>query len=250
MQTPARGFDDFTEAAYAGCVRMARQRWRFIRFTDVPCDGRVVLWRHDVDLSPHRALRLARIEADEGVTSTFFIHLHSEFYNALERQVADIFRRIAGLGHEIGLHFDPNFHRESIQSREDIERLLKSEAAVIESLSDQPVRAFSFHNPDVGPWLAYDDDVLGGLRSAYGRTIKRDFQYCSDSNGYWRFRRLQDVLADESIEKLHVLTHPGWWQVEAMSPKARVLRCIQGRASAVQAGYEKLLADNNRVDLE
>ena len=54
--------------------------------------------------------------------------------------------------------------------------------------------------------------------------------YVSDSNGYWRFERLPEVLAAGAHERLHVLTHPEWWQEEAMSPRERILRCIAGRA--------------------
>ena len=242
-------YNDFTEDAYARHLRKARAHWRFAAFSEAPHQGRVILWRHDVDISPHRALRLAQMEAEAGVRATYFLHPHSSFYSLLESSVAAIFRKIASLGHEIGLHFDPGFHGNVLQSREQLEGLLRFEASLLESAFDFRVGAFSFHNPDVGPWLSHDDDMIAGLHNAYGRGIKSAFRYVSDSNGYWRFDRLQDVLDDTSVEKLHVLTHPVWWQSEPMSPRQRVMRCIEGRANNVWAEYENLLSENGRINL-
>lgn len=249
LMTGGADYNDFTEDAYARHLENAREHWSFALFSEAPHAGRVILWRHDVDLSPQRALKLAQLEADFGVRSTYFLHLHSSFYNLLESSVTVIFRKIASLGHEIGLHFDPGFYGAALQTREQLEGFLRLEAGLLGSVFDLRVKAFSFHNPDVGPWLSYDDDMIAGLHNAYGKGIKSTFRYVSDSNGYWRFDCLQDTLADTSIEKLHVLTHPVWWQHEALSPRQRVMRSIDGRAKAVWAEYEKLLSDNGRINL-
>ena len=59
------------------------------------------------------------------------------------------------------------------------------------------------------------------------------YDYVSDSNGYWRFRRLDAVLADADVERLHVLTHPEWWPPEPMSPRARLERSARGAGAQV-----------------
>ena len=74
---------DFTEARYTEIVRDAKSFYRFKTF-DEPCEQPHVLWCHDIDYSVHRAMRLAEIEAEEGVTATYFFLLHSPFYNLLE----------------------------------------------------------------------------------------------------------------------------------------------------------------------
>ncbi len=81
------------------------------------------------------------------------------------------------------------------------------------------------------------------------RSVRDDYAYISDSNGYWRFDRLPEVIADGAHERLHVLTHPEWWQEVAMAPRDRILRCISGRARAAEATYDALLADNGRVNV-
>ena len=46
-----------------------------------------ILWRHDVDFSIHRASSLAKIENELGVKATYFLKLHSEFYNLFEKSI-------------------------------------------------------------------------------------------------------------------------------------------------------------------
>ena len=53
---------DFTTATYAGLLDLAKHHFKFIRFNEIKDNGRFILWRHDIDCSPHRALHLAKIE--------------------------------------------------------------------------------------------------------------------------------------------------------------------------------------------
>jgi hypothetical protein len=75
------------------------------------------------------------------------------------------------------------------------------------------------------------------MTNVYGSRIKADYAYASDSNGYWRHERLHDVVESGGHERLHVLTHPEWWQAEAMSPRARLERCLEGRTAYAREWY-------------
>ena len=103
-------FEDFTETSYRHQLQIIKNRWEFIDFPSYKSPGRVCLWRHDLDFSIQRAFRLAQIEAEEQIQATYFILLHSEFYNPLEKAQADLISRIIALGHNLGLHFDPGFY--------------------------------------------------------------------------------------------------------------------------------------------
>jgi len=236
-------FADFTESAYRQVLTAALDRYTFEPFgttADVPH----VLWRHDVDYSPHRALALARIEADLGVRATYFVFLHSDLYNVLEPAVHARLREIAALGHWIGLHFDAGFGGDgSLAERAAWEGRVLAEALRV------PVGVVSLHNPSVSGTEDLDAEELGGLRHAGARSVRDGYGYVSDSNGYWRFQRLRDVVAAGAHERLHVLTHPEWWQREAMSPRDRILRCIAGRGRASEAAYDDLLATHQRVNV-
>jgi len=236
---------DFTEAAYRDLVTRARARYAFRPFADALEMSAGVLWRHDIDMSVHRALALAKIERDEQVQATYFIHLHSTFYNALEADIASALREIAALGHGVGLHFDPQFHRLSPSDVAGVERAVGAERDVLERIIGTPVTAVSFHDPDVAGFTALSIDRVAGLVNAYGPSVRDGFTYCSDSNGYWRFAPLGDVI-DSGAAKLHVLTHPEWWTPEDLAPRERVSRAIDGRASATARRYDEALKSMGR----
>jgi hypothetical protein len=111
------------------------------------------------------------------------------------------------------------------------------------------VQAVSLHNPSVSGTEGLDAEELGGMVHAGARSVREQYAYVSDSNGYWRFERLAEVVAAGTHERLHVLTHPEWWQAVAMSPRDRIVRCIEGRARAAEATYDELLATNRRVNV-
>ena len=66
-----------------------------------------IILRHDVDLDIYPAYKMALLENEIGVKSTFFILLNAQSYNPLSINNKNILREISSLGFEIGLHFDP-----------------------------------------------------------------------------------------------------------------------------------------------
>jgi hypothetical protein len=240
-------FRDFTEAHYRRLLRSAKKKFIFEKFGSSTTKPHV-LWRHDVDLSVHRAFRMARIEREEGAASTFFLLLHSEFYNLLEREIAKRIRLIVAMGHYIGLHFDPSFYGGRLQP-DQIKRNLANEKRILEELVDKPVRAFSLHDPKPAILRALAKDKIAGMINVYGPEIRSRYTYCSDSNGYWRHERLADLLQESGHARLHVLTHPEWWTLKPMSPWDRVQRCVAGRASSVLRSYEQALKRDRRCNV-
>lgn len=253
-------FEDFTEARYRELLKIAKAKWTFIPYSEFRTKGRVCLWRHDVDFSVHRAHAMAVMEAKEGLRATYFINLHSIFYNPLEGEITQLIHRIRNLGHSLGLHFDPGYYASRHEDTDpkgcemkdtpfEMERAMALEKSFLEAVFETEFSAFSFHNPDLGPWFSIDQDEIAGMVNAYGRYIREHYDYISDSNGYWRFRRLRDVLDAGAGEKLHILTHSGWWTPEILSPRERVSRCINGRALKQHRLYDRLLADADRENI-
>ena len=232
---------DFTEDAYRELLTIARARYAFRPFAEALEMTSGVLWRHDIDMSVHRALALARIERDEDARATYFVHLHSAFYNAFEAGIVERLREIVALGHELGLHFDPQFGGLKPADHDALVRAVSHERDVLQDAVGAPVVAVSFHDPDVAGFTDIHDDRLAGLVNAYGDRLRKNFVYCSDSNGYWRFTPIRDVLQQPGHDRLQVLTHPEWWVPEPMSPRARVARAIDGRAASVARRYDEML---------
>jgi hypothetical protein len=242
-------FSDFTERSYTTLLVEAKRHYSFERYgtTNV---GQHVIWRHDVDISVHRAVRLAELEREQGVRATYCFWLHSPFYSLLERGVADRAKQVlAGGEHVLGLHFETG-HYGRVDSEDQLAHLVGYEASLLEHLLERPVEAFSFHNPgSQNDDFAFEADVIGGLPNAYSAKLRSAYAYISDSNGYWRHQRLPDVLHEAREERLHVLTHPVWWQVEPMPPRARVARSIEGRAARTLREYDEVLADLGRPNV-
>jgi hypothetical protein len=236
-------FSNFTVDAYRELLQSAKRSYAFEPFGSQSAEAHV-LWRHDVDFSVHRAVKLARIEAEQDLRATYFFWLHSDFYNLLERQVLDLAREIVALGHWAGLHFDPTFYGPSPAA--DLAEQLQHERELLSDWLKAPIDSLSFHNPEVAQTHRFDSDSIAGMVNVYGRAIRESYCYVSDSNGYWRHARLPEILRDASEPRVHVLTHPEWWQDEPMSPRSRVVRCLEGRSRRTLEAYDRLLADWGR----
>ena len=238
---------DFTVDGYRQLIKLALASYQTADYRSIPWGQRFVLWRHDCDYSLNRSLALARVESEEGIHSTFFLNPHSEFYNLLQADQLGIAKELLRLGHDIGLHFDGVFY--ATRSEGDLHQQVAWEAKLLERfLGVRPV-AFSFHNPSAFH-LTCEADDYGGLINCYSTRFKTEVPYCSDSNGYWRFRRLLDVLSEANDCCLQVLTHPGWWQDNPMPPRQRIFRAAYGRAKATMGLYDQSLETGGRANLD
>jgi hypothetical protein len=237
VTAPALFDDDFTEQAFRELLRnLKAEGYRFASYGDAG-EGRHVIWRHDVDFSMHRAAALAEIEAQDGVIATYFVNPRSSFYNLLEPAIMALVRRIAGLGHEIGLHFDTAAYATEKWEPDLLEKCVEREQHLLQFALEVPIRSLSWHNPDLSNLLDFDAEEIAGMKNAYSRRLRNEYRYCSDSNGYWRFQPMSAVIA-EAHPRLHLLTHPEWWTRERLSPSERVDRAILGRARRVRREYD------------
>ena len=239
-------FSDFTERHYRKLLKIAKKKYDF-EFFHTNNKSHHVLWRHDVDFSAHRALRLAEIEHELDVKSTFFFRIHGEFYNIFEQPTYKKIQKIISLGHEIGIHFEYFFY-DNIKSKSVLDQKLKFEKNILEKTFNVKIKAFSFHNPEMKNALRINENKLVGMINTYGKSIKKKYHYCSDSMGYWRFERLEDVLLSNIDKNLHVLTDPEWWQKTPMSPSQRFQRCVEKRADFCRATWKAPILNHKRMN--
>lgn len=249
-------FNDFTERNYRQILKLAKKKYTFISYEKFleQQDGdrdqyRKILWRHDIDYSVHRGGKLSKIEKEEDVHSIYFIHFNSKFYNVFEKEVCKKITEIYDNGQSIGLHLDWEYY-DDIPTSNQIEEDLVFYKNVLKKLTGIEVYAFSFHNPTALTFEKFDNIKYGGLINVYSKEIMQRVEYCSDSNGYWRFQRLQDFLERDDIQNACVLTHPGWWTPTAMSPRDRIERAIAGRSAYVALDYEAMLSNGGRVNVK
>jgi len=73
---------------------------RFISYLNSAKKGGAIILRHDVDRKPKRALRMAKVESEVGILSTYFFRSTREAFRP------EIMKEIEGMGHEVGYHYE------------------------------------------------------------------------------------------------------------------------------------------------
>ncbi|HIF11200.1 MAG TPA: hypothetical protein EYQ81_16090 [Sneathiellales bacterium] len=180
--------------------------YQTVSFAEAAPDEQHLVLRHDVDFDLDAALTMAELEADRGISASYFILLRTEFYNIYTRHGTDVIRRLTALGHDVGLHFDPAFHQDEDT---DLAAEAAKECDLLATVADQAVGVFSFHRPPQ-ELLAESLEVPERI-NAYDARYFRDMGYCSDSRGAWLHGHPLDSDAFAKEEALQLLTHPIWW---------------------------------------
>lgn len=238
----------FTEVEFEGIVRqLVDTGYRFARYGETN-DDRHVLFRHDIDFSPQRAAKLSAIEKRNGAFATYFVNLRSPFYSVLDPNTSRALRTVVDNGHELGIHFDAEGIGGRTWTREQLLSAIDREARLFEMVFGVRPRAMSWHNPDRTNVREFDDTTVGELVSAYAPVISQNYTYCSDSNGFWRYTPMPDVIA-AGHQRLHLLTHPEWWTPTPLSERDRMDRCFLGRARANRDELAAFMRDTGRKDL-
>lgn len=132
---------DFTLAKYASIIDAAKGAgltiypvadWHALA---PQARTRGVMMRHDVDRRPRNALAMAQLEAGRGVRSSYYFRIVPSAFEP------SVIRDIAGLGHEIGYHYE-DWHmagRDREKARSLFERNLEKVRAIA------PVRSIAMH---------------------------------------------------------------------------------------------------------
>lgn len=227
-------FSDFTLNNYRLIINLCQQYgYEFIGYDSelIKEDKKQILLRHDVDYSMRRAVKLAEIEKEEGVKATYFIFSHSEGYNLYEAAVMEMVHKIIDLGHDIGLHVDYGIYEKCIRENKSVEKVICKEIEDIQKTFACKVTSISFHQPEnFRGGIKLSDWEMAGTVNAYSEYIFENYKYCSDSNGYWRFDRLEDVINSQKYKKLQILLHPVWWTEESCSPAEKMWRYYNDEA--------------------
>jgi len=163
--------------------------------------------RHDIDWSLSQAVKLAELESEAGVRSTWFVLLRTELYNAASKAGMEALRYIQALGHEIGLHFDEASYVPALGPDETVRNIIK-ECGLLSTLLETEVSTVSMHRPSKA---ALDADYhIPGIVNSYGKTFFQEFKYLSDSHRRWR-EPVEEIIRSGKYDRLHILTHAFWY---------------------------------------
>lgn len=220
----------YTEDEYSCLLARLLEKWTPVFYdSDLNVEW-IVLWRHDIDYSPQRALAIARLEAATGLRGTYFFQLRSHFYNLLEPGMESVVQEIAEMGHKIGLHFDPLPY--SAPTPNPVKYLtdqLSVEIDFFKKCFHLDVSAFSLHNPTViNGSFSEQASHFFDIPCADTVHLSHKFLYISDSRGGWRRRALPTIIDKCCDKRLHVLTHPVRWTPEPCSIQEMLFRHMDG----------------------
>lgn len=99
---------NFTYEAYVELLKILKSRYNIVTVGEAPeAIEPLLILRHDVDGSMASALRMAKIEKQLEIRATYFILFSHKLYNVFEADNFHTLKEISDLGHEIGLHYDP-----------------------------------------------------------------------------------------------------------------------------------------------
>jgi len=227
---------DFTYSGYRLLLQRLKERgYRFAGFPDasalLDAGAQFCLLRHDIDFDLERALTLAEIEAEEGVSATFFLMLRTTHYNVLSREGSCLVERILSLGHHLGLHFDCAAYP-AAASVEHLAQACRREAAVLGEWFGRPVSIVSYHRPSQLV-LTGDAAISAPLPHTYMPLFTRSISYCSDSRGEWAFGDPTQIEAFRQGRPLHLLIHPIWWHSTPVRPYDALVSFIEDRSGAL-----------------
>ena len=186
-----------------------------------------IILRHDVDIRPERSLKIAQIEREFGISSTYYFRMNEEVY-----QIA-VIKQITELGHEIGYHYEV-----LDKAKGDYEKaieIFEEELGEFRKLFD--IKTICMHgnsrtrwdNRDL--WKYYDFKKYDIIGEAYLSIDFSDIAYFSDTARTWNPKYkikdsngssegkpiinktddLIELIGAEKFSHLYILMHPDDW---------------------------------------
>ena len=228
----------FTYAGYEHLITgLMDKGYVFSSYSDWDRHDKCVILRHDIDYSVMKAERIAKIENDLGVTSTYFFLLTSDMYNVFSKSSVKTIENLILLGHDIGLHFDETTYPDAYGNEERIRDLILKEAKILEEITGRPVSSVSMHRPS--------KEILDagferpGMINSYGKTFFESFKYVSDSRRRWR-EPVDEIIESGEYDRLHILTHPFWYN----DAECDIHTCVAGFVNSANAQRYRIMGDN------
>lgn len=184
--------------------------------------SRCAILRHDIDNDIEKALELAKVEKELGVTSTYFVLVSSDFYNVFSSKSEKLLKEILACGHDIGLHFDEVRYPE-IKTPEDAKERIAEESKLLSLAIGQKVDTVSMHRPS--KMMLEADLEIPGIINSYSQAFFKGFKYLSDSRRRWR-EPVEDIVTSEAYERLHILTHAIWYNDDEIDIHDSIYRFV------------------------
>lgn len=164
--------------------------------------GKAVIVRHDVDRTILNALRMAELEHELGICSTYYFRYPHTF-------IPDTIRSIREKGHEVGYHYET-----LSKARGDVALgidLFQKELARFREIPGCEIRTICMHGSPLSRydnrdlWKKYDFREFDVAGEAYLSMTGREFIYLTDTGRTWAAKNsVRDMMpgkeGDPSVE--------------------------------------------------
>jgi len=222
----------FSYNEYKNIIGIIKEYLPMVDFSDVTEKTKsFCVLRHDIEFSIDRAYKLALIEKEMGVVSTYTVQLRNNTYNALSEKNIELIRKIKDLGHYIGLHQNP-----PLMDLEKLGPYIMTDIQVLEHFYGFKIDRFAFHRPKkeyLASYLKIDDKI-----NCYDEKFFTYFEdkkpddidvlYLADSNHEWKYGYPLDFDFSK-CKKLQLLTHPFSWTDTGFTNHGNFLSLIRER---------------------
>jgi len=226
---------------------------KYLNKADKP--EKFIIVRHDIDGNINLGLKMAEIERESGIHSTYYIRMVKSAFNPI------IIRKIVDMGHEVGYHYEVLDKAKGDKSRA-IE-IFREELSMLRDVCDVDTICMhgnprtSWDNRDL--WKDYRFEDYGITGEAYLSVDFGDVLYLSDTGRNWGSRyKVKDtvnsvygkdilskinttddvirLLKQGKFNKIYILSHPRWndgyslwarelmWQSVKNVVKARIIK--------------------------
>ena len=224
----------FSYNEYKNIINLVRKDLPIKDFSDIRENTKkFCILRHDIEFSVDRALKLAIIENEIGVKSTYTVQLRNNTYNALSEKNIDAIQQIKKLGHEIGLHQNP-----PLMEKNELKKYILKDIETLEHYYRFEIDRFAFHRcgstPQLLEWYVqvpnkincYDKKFFHYYKNK--KPSKLNVIYLADSNHKWKYGYPLDFDFSK-VDKLQLLTHPYSWTVEGFDNYGNFLNLSKER---------------------
>lgn len=212
---------NFSYTQYKTIIQNIRKHLPIVRFDNITSStDKYCVLRHDVEFSVERALSLAKLEHELGISSTYVFQICNNNYNPFSHKNKIHILEIAELGHDIGIHVHLGNFNEEEQS---VENYIIKQAHLLSLALDYPINKYSIHRP-LQKHIATPLEIPGYINMSAPQffTYSQQFSiydlpvlYLADSNHDWKYGNPLEIDFGR-INKLQVNCHPFSWTEQGL----------------------------------
>ena len=222
---------------YRQIIRDIQKTGKECKYDEAVNKDEFIIMRHDVEFSLERAYNLSLVESEMGFTSTYFVQITNNSYNALSKRGIDMMRDMAYRGHIIGLHYHLNGQTDALAVRDGVRDQLR----IMSEMVGLPINTYSFHRPTKDVY--YYKIRIDGTYNAYGseyftyaenvdESTDLDVKYIADSKHRWNYGypNYETLI---KYPKIQLLLHPFSWSEEGWDNMNNFYHLIQEKQATL-----------------